>query len=116
MVIPTFYIKVNDLQPFYYVQIKDGSGVVVDITSATIRCTMKSIDGTLKINRQTTGISISDATNGQFYYAWQSGDTDTIGKYYIEFEITPASGGKWTIPASPKERAEVFVEPSLDTI
>ena len=113
--IPALYIKENDLQPYYYAQVKDADDAVVSIAGATIYCTMKSSGGALKINRQTTGITISDGANGKFYYAWQSGDTDTTGKYYIEFEINPASGGKFTVPASPNEKAEVFIEPSLDT-
>jgi len=113
--IPALYIKQDDLQPYYYAQVTDADGDVVSIADATIYCTMKSSGGSLKINRQTTGITISDGgANGQFHYAWQSGDTDTVGKYYIEFEINPGSGGKFTVPASPNERAEVFIEPGLD--
>jgi len=115
MSIETFYIKQNDLQPYYYAQVKDAAGDVVAITGATIYCTMKSAAGTLKINRQTTGINISDGTNGKFEYKWQSGDTDSVGKYYIEFEINPASGGKFTIPAKPEDKAEVHITESLDT-
>jgi len=116
MTIDAFYIKKNDLQPYYYAQIKDADGDVVAITGATICCTMKNArTGALKINRQTTGITISDATNGKFQYAWQTGDTNSVGKYYIEFEINPESGGKFTLPAKPADKAEVHVTESLDT-
>ena len=111
-----FYIKKNDLQPYYPAQVKDSAGSAVDITGATIYCTMKAdSDGTLKIDRQTTGVTITDATNGKFEYRWQSGDTDTIDNYKIEFEIVPASGGKFTMPAKPDEVAKVFIVDSLDT-
>jgi hypothetical protein len=111
-----FYIKVNDLQPYYYSGAQDADGEVVNLSGATIYCTMKAArGGTLKIDRQTTGINITDAANGQFEYHWQSGDTDTVGKYYIEFEVNPTSGGKFTLPADPEERAEVQVVSSLDT-
>ena len=114
MAIKPLYLKENDLQPYYYAQVKDADEAVVDIDGATIYCTMKSAAGTVKIDRQTTGITISDGANGKFRYAWQSGDTDTAGKYFIEFEIVPASGGKFTVPAKPTERAEVVIVPSLD--
>ena len=114
-IIIEFKVKKNDLQPHYPAQVKDSAGNVVTLTGATIYCTMKNAaDGTLKINRQTTGINISDAVNGKFEYQWQTGNTDTAGKYYIEFEINPASGGKFTIPAD--NSAVVTILESLDTI
>jgi len=116
MSIETVYVKKNDLQPYYYAQVKDADNAVVIITGATIYCTMKHArTGALKIDRQTTGINISDGTNGKFEYKWQSGDTDTVGKYYIEFEINPGSGGKFTLPARPENKAEVHITESLDT-
>lgn len=116
MSIETVYVKKNDLQPYYYAQVKDADGDIVDIDGATIYCTMKNAKtGALKIDRQTTGISITPATTGKFQYAWQSGDTDSVGKYYIEFEINPSSGGKFTVPAQPEDKAEVHITESLDT-
>ena len=118
MSIETLFIKKNDLQPYYYstAMTKDSSGTtVINLSGATIYCTMKSSDGTVKINRQTTGISITDAAAGEFEYRWQSGDTDTVGVYNIEFEINPASGGKFTIPADPADKAIVNIRDSLDT-
>jgi hypothetical protein len=73
---------------------------------------MRLQDGTLKLDRQSAGINITDAAGGEFEYRWQAGDTDTVGRHEIEFEITPASGGKFTVPAS--ERAYVIIRDSLD--
>ena len=109
-------LTVNDLQPKYFAQAKDSAGAVIDITSAVIVCTMKTADDvTIKINRQSAGVTITDAVNGLFNYAWQSGDTDTVGIYYIEFEITPSSGGKYTLPMPFEGKAEVHIKESLDT-
>lgn len=105
-------LKRNDLQPYYYAQVKDAAGNPVDLTAAAIVCTMRATDGTLKIERQSAGISITEAANGKFEYRWQSGDTDMAGKYFIEFEITPQSGGKFTVPAD--SSAVVLVTDSLD--
>lgn len=110
-------LTVNDLQPYYFVQVKNNAGIVVDLTGATIVATMKLLsDGSLKINRQSTGINITGATIGHFQYEWQSGDTDTAGIYQIEFEITPASGGKFTLPQPQQFTAQVHILDSLDTI
>jgi hypothetical protein len=106
-------LKKNDLQPYYYVQAKDYSDNPISLTGATIYCTMKSDSGTVKINKQTAGISITDAANGLFEYHWQAADTDTVGIYYIEFEIAPISGGKFTLPTQPA--AVVQIIDSLDT-
>jgi hypothetical protein len=108
----TLRLKKNDLQPYYYAQLKDAADNPVDLTAAAIVCTMRAADGTLKIDRQSAGISITDAANGKFEYRWQSGDTDTAGKYFIEFEITPQSGGKFTVPAD--SAAVVLITDSLD--
>jgi len=107
-------MKRNDLQPYYYAEIKDADGNPVNIAGAAIVCTMKGSAGTLKIDRQSAGINITDGPNGKFEYRWQAGDTDTPGKYYIEFEVTPAAGGKFTVPA--RDRAEVIIVDSLDSV
>lgn len=104
----------GDLQPFYFVAIKDSNDDPVDITGATIYCTMRAEDGTKKINRQTIGITITDGAKGEFEYEWQSGDTDTVGMYDIKFEVDPAAGGIFTEPAAGAERAQVVVNESLD--
>lgn len=115
MAIKEFKIIKNDLQPYCYMQVKDAVGAVINITGATIYCTMKLIGSSaIKINRQTTGISITDATNGKFEYRWQAGNTDTIGEYNIEFEINPASGGKFTLPTPSQGAAKVIIAESLD--
>jgi hypothetical protein len=118
--IKRFDIKINDLQPFYFVKVVDANKNAVDLSGAIIVCTMKDTsDGTLKINRQSSGITISDQdlTPGEFNYQWQAGDTDTAGKYLIEFEITPVSAGKYTIPSNDiKEPAYVYINDSLDTV
>ena len=103
-----FYLKADDTQPYYRVKIEDSDGDAVPLSGATIYCTMTSTGGTVKINHQNTGITITDATNGEFEYRWQTGDTDTAGFYVIEFEINPSGGGKFTLPTG--EVAEVIIE------
>lgn len=103
-------LKKNDLQPYYYGEVKSSSGAAVNITGATIYCTMRAGSATPKINRQTTGITITDGPNGLFEYHWQAGETDTTGKYNIEFEINPVAGGKFTVPKRPDDAIVLILE------
>lgn len=111
-----FYIKQHDLQPNYVCVINDSSGNPVGISGATIRMTMIGADGTVVTSRQTTGISITSADGGLFQYAWQASDTQHVGRHSIEFEVTPSSGGKFTVPANPQEKAWVIVLDDLDGV
>ena len=118
MAIETLYITQHDLQPIYLASVQDSTGGVVDITGATIRVNMSLNESTvLTINRSTAGISITGATSGEFQYTWQAGDTDTVGEYAIEFEITPLAGGKFTVPnRKPSEGvAHVRIVAGLDS-
>ncbi len=117
MPIKTKKLTKNDLQPYYSVAVKNADGTVVNLTGASIVCTMKQAGGSgPKINRQNTGIAITDAVNGQFEYRWQAGETDTPGVYQIEFEVTPQTGGKFTMPNPEQGLAQVEIVDSLDTV
>jgi hypothetical protein len=43
-------------------------------------------------------MTITDALGGVVQYDWQSGDTDTAGSYYAEFEVTYNDGAVETFP------------------
>lgn len=108
-----FHIKKNDLQPYYRVKVVDSEGNAVSLSGASVLCTMKDTGaGTLKIDRQSGGVAVTDEGAGEFEYRWQAGDTDTAGRFLIEFEVVPLSGGKFTVPQ--KEPAVVIVRDSLD--
>ncbi len=117
--IKSLYLVKNDLQPYYRVTVKDSDGNLIDLSGATIVATMKNTSaGTLKLNRQSAGIVIANQTTnkGEFEYRWQTNDTDTAGTYYIEFEVVPSSGGKFTLPSPDKGPAKVVIEESLDAV
>ena len=103
-----FYLKADDLQPYYRVKIEDSAGDAVSLAGATIYCTMTTTSGTVKINHQTVGITITDDVGGEFEYRWQTDDTDTADFYVIEFEINPSAGGLFTLPTG--RIAEVTIE------
>ena len=90
-----FTIRQNDTSPSLQATLKDFEGTSISISGATAQFHMKSIDGTLKVDQQMT---ITDADNGVVQYDWQSGDTDTPGSYYVEFEVTYSDGSIETFP------------------
>lgn len=90
-----FNIKQNDTSPSLQATLKDAQLVPVNITAATVKLHMKSLDGVVKINETMT---ITDALNGVVQYDWQAGDTDTVGTYYVEFQVTYADASVETFP------------------
>lgn len=114
MSVKTLQITVNDLQPYYYFRVKDSNGNV-DLTGATLRLTLRNITtGTRKIDRATDRVIVTGAAQGNAHVVWLLGDTNTLGMYKIEIEITPSFGGKFTIP-SKGETALVEIVQSQDT-
>ena len=84
-----FKIKADDTLPWltatiYYA----GTTTPVDLSGAAATFSMRPLDSdTPKINKEDAEI-LAPATNGQVQYRWQVGDTDTVGKFEAEFEIT----------------------------
>jgi hypothetical protein len=91
----TFSIKQNDTSPSLQATLKDAQLVPVDITAATVKFHMKSLDGFVKIDDT---MIITDASGGVVQYNWQANDTDTVGTYYVEFEVTYADASVETFP------------------
>jgi hypothetical protein len=106
------YMKEGDLQPYYYAAIVDSDEDPVDLTGASVYFTMKDASGSVKVSLQAA--TVTDASNGYVEYRWQSGDTATAGRYYVEFKVVPLSGGPYRVPADPRARAVVIITEPLD--
>ena len=62
-------------------------GAPVDLTGCAVKFYMKnSTTGSVKINGATC--AITDATKGKCRYNWTGSDTDTVGTYLGEVEVT----------------------------
>lgn len=62
-------------------------GAPVDLTGCTVKFYMKnSTTGSVKINGATC--AITDAIKGKCRYNWTGSDTDTVGTYLGEVEVT----------------------------
>jgi hypothetical protein len=92
------YVKQGDRRPAATQTLTRG-GVVIDLTLATgVTFKMRErgrAQGDLKVN---TAASIADAVNGVVSYGWQTGDTDTPGTYYAEWEVVWNDGTQETFP------------------
>jgi len=66
-------------------------GAPVDLTGCTVKFYMKdAVSGSVKINGATC--SIVDAPKGICRYVWTGSDTNTIGTYLGEVEVTFSDG------------------------
>ena len=90
-----FRIKQNDTSPSLEATLSDANLVPVNITAATVMLHMKAIGGDVVLDEQMT---ITDAEGGVVQYDWQVGDTDTVGTYYVEFEVTYSDASVETFP------------------
>lgn len=92
----TFSIKQNDTAPSFRATLKDSDGDAVDLTNATVRFHMKAIGA--ETSKVDSSAILQDAANGVVQYNWVSGDTDTVGSYQAEFEVTYSDATVETFP------------------
>lgn len=92
-------IKQGDLFPAIVTTVKDEAGVVVVLTGATVKFSMrKSRDPlSIKLNLVTAALN-TDGSDGKIKYQWAGSDTDTPGTYEAEFRVTPAAGNPFRVP------------------
>lgn len=93
-----FNIKQNDLRPPLKVQCSRSDTGIANLTTATsVKFIMrkKGEVGTPKISR---AAAIENAATGIVRHDWLSGDTDTEGTFYGEFEVTWPDGDPETFP------------------
>lgn len=96
-----FTIKRNDEEPAIRFQLLDDAGNPVDITGfSDVRFIMRQRgESSPKVDDNTNGaVTVTDAANGVVQYEWQSGDTDSNGLFYAEWEVTYSGGDKETFP------------------
>lgn len=102
-----FSIKQNDTSPSLQATLKDATLTPVNLAGATVMFHMKSVDGTIKVDQQMT---ITNASGGVVQYDWQAGDTDTVGTYYVEFEVTYSDSSIETFPNNGNKVVSVVKE------
>lgn len=96
----TFYITQNDTLPAFEVEVVDTSPQPKSMVDATARFHMWDLrTKQVKVDASAT---ITDATARVVTYSWQSGDTDTVGDFEAEIQITYSDGGIRTFPTRTK--------------
>lgn len=100
-----FQIKKGDTSPAIEATVTDQDGDPVDLTGATIYFRMQDISTHDTLFDKEA--SIVDATEGMVEYNWQSGDTDTPGMYYAEFQIEFSQTNVQTHPRAGYKIVEV---------
>lgn len=96
-------LKKNDLLPVLEAQIayRDNTLALNIPLGTPVVFTMTPVGSTTpKINRQTATVVSSTAGVVTVRYAWQPGDTDTVGDYRGEFEFTLNSDEPLTAPTN----------------
>ena len=102
----TFYIKRNDTSPAMLATLQDASGTAVDITAASVRFHMWPISS--KVVKVDAAAAIVTALDGLVQYDWVGADTDAIGSYQAEFEVTYADATIETFPNDGYIRVEII--------
>lgn len=93
-----FTITQNDTSPSLKATLKDGTGAVIDLTSAICRIHVLALGETvLKVNALTT---INEPATGVVQYDWLPADTTDFGTFSIQFEVTYDNDAIETFPNS----------------
>ena len=90
--------KQNDLEPPAQAPLLNADGSPIDLTTATSVKFLMRPTGTSGSPKVTHAVTITDAANGIVKYAWVSGDTDTVGTFDQEWEITWPTSRPQTVP------------------
>jgi hypothetical protein len=90
-----FTVKQNDTSPSMQATLKNPDLSPVVLTGASVQLHMKPLGGVIKID---AAMFIVDDANGLVQYDWVAGDTDTVGTYYVEFQVTFVDGSIETFP------------------
>jgi hypothetical protein len=102
----TFYIKQNDTSPAMLATLQDADGNAVNLTGATVRFHMRAVGGAQVVVDQSA--TVVTAIDGLVRYNWIADDTDTIGSYQAEFEVTYADASIETFPNDGYIRVEII--------
>jgi len=93
---PSITIVQNDTRPSILATLVNAA----DLTGASAVFTMVDSSGNKKVDR---AVCVVLPSTSQVRYDWQSGDTDTAGVYYGEFEVTYSDGKVQTFPAKDRD-------------
>lgn len=92
-----FYLRQNDTLPSITATLKDGSGAIVDLTTATAcKFHMRKVGSSVATTNAPAVIVTANA--GAVRYDWLPADTLLTGTFYAEWEVTFGDGTIVTFP------------------
>lgn len=97
----------NDTYPAI-VGVLQHDGAAVDVTGASVRFHLRA-PGAESAKVTGTG-EVRDGPAGEVAYQWVTGDLDTSGVFFGEFQVTYSDGNVETFPDEP---LEIYVRPEL---
>lgn len=103
-----FYIKQHDLEPPLEIDVSGSSGDLTGVDSWTVTGSRNGVEVFSGTGEFTPG---STPQTGTVKYAWQTGDTDTIGSMDVEAVAMWPGDRPQTFP--PKKYCRVMVSKSL---
>lgn len=91
-------IKKGDLLPIFRATLRDPSGQPAALAGATsVLFSMRNSEtGAVKVSRRAA--TIVNTSTGEVSYSWQSGDTDTVGLFDIEWVAVYVGNKPMTYP------------------
>jgi hypothetical protein len=104
-----FSIKRNDRRPYIRMSLGYDDGSAANLAFATgVRFLMRECKtGKLKVS---AAAIVVDAETGLVEYQWAVGDTNTPGKYDVEWEVTWGDGKPQTFPGEGYNTVEVTAD------
>lgn len=90
-----FQIKRFDLLPPIESTLKYADGSVINLTGATVKFIMTTQQFVSVVNAAATVVT---PLAGAVSYDWAAGDTDDVGDFRAEWEITFGNGKPLTVP------------------
>ncbi len=99
-----FYLKQNDTAPSIRATLENGNGDPIDLINASVRFHMRALGSNTKVDAAATVIS---AALGIVQYNWIAADTNTVGTYTAEFEVTYPDATVETFPNNTYIRVEI---------
>ena len=104
-------IKRGDTGPAFRATLRDAVGDPVDLSGAAAVFNMR--DTKSKAVKVSAGaMTVLDAPGGRVEYAWEPEDTDTVGVYDAEVQVTFSDATVETFPNDGMHRVEVLEDVS----
>jgi hypothetical protein len=92
----TFRMKQNDLRPPLRAQLLDGETPIDLSAASSARIIVTSLDKTTELLDRAVTIDVGNT--GWVEMEWQAGDTTTVGRYLVEYEVTWPGAKPQTFP------------------